>query len=247
MDQPAELGQQAKSQSDSAGAGAQSWVSLLRDESLGLAELCAALNPLIPHHSSACVLVRLCDCSVLKVIHATLSQQELRRYALCETTQRSDLLRNWHERHEPLVVECTTAIEETQDVRENPSRSVGAAIAVHGQVETHGTRAVVFVFGGVAWPPVAAHVETLKFVTPFLYSIAATSLRAHTTSRRGLTAREIEVLQWLSRGKTNDEIAMILSISEFTVRNHVRQILKKLHAENRTQAVLRGLERGLVG
>jgi hypothetical protein len=182
---------------ENTGAEGQSWVGLLlRDESLGLAELCDGLNPLIPHQSSACVLVRLCDCSVLKVIHASLSPQALRRYALCETTQRSELLRIWHEQHEPLVVPAATA--EAQGRCAGASLQDGAAVAVHGQVETNGARAIVFVFGGVAWPPVAAHIATLKLVTPFLYSIAATSLRAHSAPRRCLTAREIEVLQWLS-------------------------------------------------
>jgi len=52
-----------------------------------------------------------------------------------------------------------------------------------------------------------------------------------------LSAREEEVLRWVSEGKTNDEIAQILNISVNTVRNHLQQIMRKLNAVNRTEAV----------
>ncbi|PCK10024.1 MAG: hypothetical protein COA42_00005 [Alteromonadaceae bacterium] len=51
-----------------------------------------------------------------------------------------------------------------------------------------------------------------------------------------LSERESEVLQWVSLGKTNWEIGMILDISMYTVKNHVKNILKKLGVNNRTQA-----------
>lgn len=52
-----------------------------------------------------------------------------------------------------------------------------------------------------------------------------------------LSPREREIMDWVCRGKTNFEIGAILSISEFTVKNHVKRILKKVGAINRTQAV----------
>jgi len=61
-----------------------------------------------------------------------------------------------------------------------------------------------------------------------------------------LTAREREVLELLTHGSTNKEIANSLSISENTVKNHLRNILEKLHLENRVQAVAFALREGLV-
>ncbi|MFQ5916118.1 MAG: response regulator transcription factor, partial [Nitrospinota bacterium] len=61
-----------------------------------------------------------------------------------------------------------------------------------------------------------------------------------------LTNREREVLQLLTRGKTNKEIANALCISENTVKNHLRNILEKLHLENRVQAVAFALREGLI-
>jgi DNA-binding NarL/FixJ family response regulator len=55
-------------------------------------------------------------------------------------------------------------------------------------------------------------------------------------SKLGITSRESEVLFWLSNGKTNKEIAMILSIGSRTVNKHLEQVFAKLGVENRTTA-----------
>jgi len=60
-----------------------------------------------------------------------------------------------------------------------------------------------------------------------------------------LTDREIEVLRQLSTGASNRDIALALYISENTVRNHVRNILEKLHLNNRTQAAAYATRSGL--
>jgi len=61
-----------------------------------------------------------------------------------------------------------------------------------------------------------------------------------------LTDREEEVIKLLAAGLSNKEIASKLSLSEGTVKNHISAILGKLHANDRTQAVLTALKRGLV-
>ena len=53
-----------------------------------------------------------------------------------------------------------------------------------------------------------------------------------------LTDREIEVLQYVIQGKTNREIAEILTISEKTVRNHISNTMQKLSVKGRAQAVV---------
>ncbi len=53
----------------------------------------------------------------------------------------------------------------------------------------------------------------------------------------GLTDRESEVLHWVALGKTNPEIAIILDISAFTVKNHMQRMFRKLNVSNRAQAV----------
>ena len=64
-------------------------------------------------------------------------------------------------------------------------------------------------------------------------------------SAEPLTARELEVLDLIAEGLSNQDIAARLVISERTVRNHVGSILAKLHLANRTQATLYALRKGL--
>jgi DNA-binding NarL/FixJ family response regulator len=59
----------------------------------------------------------------------------------------------------------------------------------------------------------------------------------------GLTPREAEVLFWVARGKTNDEIATVLGIGLTTVKKHLESTFAKLGVENRTAAAAMALER----
>jgi len=61
-----------------------------------------------------------------------------------------------------------------------------------------------------------------------------------------LSGREMEVLSYITQGKSNKEIAAILGISHQTVKNHVTSILRKLGVEDRTQAAIYSLRRGWV-
>lgn len=60
-----------------------------------------------------------------------------------------------------------------------------------------------------------------------------------------LTAREEEILLWVARGMSNREIAEKLTISEHTVKNHLKNILQKLHLDNRVQLARYAYEQGL--
>jgi DNA-binding NarL/FixJ family response regulator len=61
-----------------------------------------------------------------------------------------------------------------------------------------------------------------------------------------LTEREQEILRLLTRGLSNREIGMRLSLAEGTVKNYVTQILQKLGVRDRTQAALRARELGVI-
>ena len=61
-----------------------------------------------------------------------------------------------------------------------------------------------------------------------------------------LTPREREVLNLIADGRDNTEIARLLFLSRRTVRNHVSNIFRKLHTENRVQAAVYAVRRGLI-
>jgi len=61
-----------------------------------------------------------------------------------------------------------------------------------------------------------------------------------------LKAREIQVLELVAAGKANKEIAYELSTTEGTVKNYIKRILGKLHASDRTHAVVIGIARGII-
>ncbi len=61
-----------------------------------------------------------------------------------------------------------------------------------------------------------------------------------------LTPRELEVLKAIAEGRSNKEIAVKLSLSEKTVKNHINNIFSKLHLFDRTQAMLYAIRKGIV-
>jgi len=69
---------------------------------------------------------------------------------------------------------------------------------------------------------------------------------AENLPRTGLSTREIEVLQSVAAGMRNKEIAFQLGVSEATVNAHIKHILEKLHASDRTHAVTTALRRGII-
>ncbi|HEV7443864.1 MAG TPA: response regulator transcription factor, partial [Steroidobacteraceae bacterium] len=73
----------------------------------------------------------------------------------------------------------------------------------------------------------------------------AVELAQH-TGESTLTAREIEVLSLVAAGNSNKRIAMCLSITEDTAKGHLKSILAKLGASDRTRAVTLALKRGII-
>lgn len=62
----------------------------------------------------------------------------------------------------------------------------------------------------------------------------------------GLTGREYEVLNLIAKGKADKEIALVLGLSVYTIKSHVRSILSKLHAVSRWEAARKARQEGLL-
>jgi two-component system, NarL family, response regulator LiaR len=91
--------------------------------------------------------------------------------------------------------------------------------------------------GGAYFDPRIAHVVLSRF-----------SLKAAPAAQSAspLTPREVDVLRLISEGKGNTEIAAELAIGLGTVKGHIRDILEKLSAADRTQAAVLALRKGFI-
>jgi len=74
----------------------------------------------------------------------------------------------------------------------------------------------------------------------------ALARQSEITNQQPLSDRELEVLDCLASGQTTSQIGSRLYISENTVKTHVRHILEKLEASNRTEAVSKAIQLGLI-
>ena len=96
--------------------------------------------------------------------------------------------------------------------------------------------AVQAVLAGLhAWPP------------EFAANLRALTGRETDPPGEPLTPRELEVLELLAKGLSNRDIAGVLGISAHTAKFHVAQILAKIGAATRAEAVLLGIQRGWIG
>jgi transcriptional regulator EpsA len=122
-------------------------------------------------------------------------------------------------------------------------------VLAHGVPDAEGRASGFFSFSRVAGSIHSAQAVTLELITPYLHAAWARANCApgnevqpgNMPAREILTVREAEILNWVEQGKSNGEIALILSISHLTVKNHVQKILRKLKVQNRAQAVAKGI------
>jgi len=91
--------------------------------------------------------------------------------------------------------------------------------------------------GGAYFDPAVAHVVLRKIGAPQTNPMATAS---------GLSPRETEILALIADGVGNAEIAQRLSLGLGTVKGHIRDILEKLSASDRTQAAVVALRRGII-
>lgn len=106
-----------------------------------------------------------------------------------------------------------------------------------------------YLLKGVTPEVLVEAIKTLAAGGSYLYATLTTGVVQQgsiASSVEQLTEREQDVLKLLSSGITNREIATALRLSEGTVRNHLSSIFAKLGVNDRTKAVLKAMQRGLV-
>ncbi|HET9220599.1 MAG TPA: LuxR C-terminal-related transcriptional regulator [Terriglobia bacterium] len=218
-----------------------------KESTFELKSISQTLRPILHYRYFSCALLRVYDARILRVVNLDFPRDCLEAMKLRAGSDACPLVKQWLNIRAPIIVHAASCAAAPGPSVELPSwPSSEGALAVHAQLDSTGTRGLVFCFGGVAVSPELD--ESLRYLTPSLFSALAKAFWAPIKSVdcRALTTREIEVLEWLYCGKKNEEIACLLKISIYTVKNHVQKILLKLSATNRTQAVLRAVDAGVV-
>ncbi len=121
-------------------------------------------------------------------------------------------------------------------------------IAIHGVPGCQTLRGSCYAFArlGDTWS--RRFEAVLQLVVPHIHVVLTSLARIGATSESPavLSPREYEVLRWIADGKTDAEIGDLLNISICTVRIHVRHIIGKFDAANRTHAVAKALRSGII-
>lgn len=86
-------------------------------------------------------------------------------------------------------------------------------------------------------PTIDAALRQVDLLDRQAHTFLASTHANRPPTQEGLSKRECEILQWVTMGKTNPEIGQILNISEYTVKNQMKRIFKKMNVSNRAQAV----------
>ncbi len=168
-----------------------------------------------------------------------------------------ELFHNWsgHE-HNPCLMPAAKAFPSSGNM-ELHGHNIHSAL-IHGIHDQRGRNACLYVLLGQEEELRKDGIgETLRFLLPYIDTAfrqighlpsqyietrraagtPGTSDKQENAACLGLSAREMDIMEWVRMGKTNQEIGMILNISAFTVKNHLQRIFKKLDAMNRAQAV----------
>ena len=174
--------------------------------------------------------------------------------SLAEGKADSPLVQRWRLTQEPVY------FQGGQDDEKYPSDWVEKFnefgmrnIIGHGILDTCGTFGSYFVFARLPGEIGRREVLLMKLITPHLHlalmrAVAAEQKSANPAEPRRpkLSERQREILRWINQGKTNKEIAQLLSITEKNVKYHVEQIFTKLEVRSRAQAVSKAMLIGLI-
>ncbi len=140
--------------------------------------------------------------------------------------------------------------QDCRSLKQELSKSGVQNIMAHGMLDISKLAASYIIFTDIKqWDNHTKHI--VKTVIPIIHSLIGSiyfneNRHISATCNIALTNREREILHWISQGKTNVEIGIILSISHWTVKVHTAKILKKFNATTRSQAVTTAINMNLI-
>jgi transcriptional regulator EpsA len=153
------------------------------------------------------------------------------------------VLKHWLTQMRPQIIdECEVGTVLSTLEREEVEKYGLVNIAAFGVVDVNVGRGTYFSFSRVPGPLTNRHAQLLEMVVPYLHqalmrTVDKTDALGNVEQRLSLlTQKEKEILELLTSGMTNKEIAIALCRSELTVQTHVHSLLSKLDVPNRSAA-----------
>ena len=134
--------------------------------------------------------------------------------------------------HTKIIV--ISASEDNRTIRTILSTGVNGYIPKRSEVKVFNNAVKLVIDGGTYVPP------NLIDNTPI------NNLSGRNSGIKTLTSRQFQVLDLIAQGKSNKQIAYDMGVSESTVKLHINALLRSLHVNNRTQAVVTAQKIGLI-
>ena len=224
----------------------------------------------LPHQMALCGLSEIGSGRLLRLINIDFPAGYLQHVVRPDQILLSSPLREWLGPRSPMIIRLDQPAEPDGSLRYPGAGAHGiTSLACHGFVDVSSTVYTFFLFGQLNVRMMASYTVLLNLVVAHLHAVLTRLLTTehlrHTgeaaeggrptpwrrVERRSpeaapVTDRERQVLRWIAAGKSNWEIGKILRISEFTAKNHVQSILKKLSVTSRAQAVSTAIFSGLI-
>lgn len=166
----------------------------------------------------------------------------------------SPLIRRWNATKEPVMFQLGRDDDKYPEAWVSVFKKHGFRNTVaHGVFDVHSTFVTYFIFSNIAGEVGEREIFLMKLLIPHLHfalmrvmAMLQEDGRPGGLSQEPITDQQKEILHWMNEGKTNWEIAQILSMTENNVKYGIEQILAKLGVRNRTQAVSKALLLGLL-
>jgi transcriptional regulator EpsA len=165
------------------------------------------------------------------------------------------LMTHWHHTGDPCLVARGNgaAAQGAEAWVEAAEQNEMRNLLAHGMRGGDGRIGSFFCFARIGGELDARLAFRLRLLTPHLHETLARVLMAENSGAIRLvraelrvTDRETEILRWIRDGKTNRDIAEILGLSPFTVKNHIKKITRKMGVANRSHAVARAFSMGIL-
>jgi DNA-binding CsgD family transcriptional regulator len=206
------------------------------------------VRPLLPHGALACVhgTTNSVGVSVNYVLTVDYPERHLQEIRNAAGEMESPLARRWYEQQSPVFFDADHSLADASAAWLASFRRHGLRnAAADGVLDAPRCIATYFSFHQLPALDETALRGTFKVLIPLMHETFARVIHLHqersaplTCNYTGLTAREQEIVVLIRQGNSNFEIASVLGVSEFTIRNHVSRILLKTGFRNRTGLLL---------